>query len=169
MEEWREIEGYEGLYWVSNRGRVKSAAGKSNHKKEIILRGFGARKGGYQAVWLYNGHTKVAYPISRLVASAFLPRKDSETIVVHKDGNNKNNKVNNLKWMSRSGLLNSISDEKGRYYKTATRKVKCIETNKVYCSLQEAARDVGGYSSCIHMVASGKARTHCGKHWEFVD
>lgn len=102
-EEWREIEGYEGLYQVSNLGRVKSlfrvvmrSDGKPNTVNEKILKN-GMTK-GYCAVVLCKDRKKKMYKVHRLVAMAFLSNPHNLPEVNHKDENKKNNHVDNLEW-----------------------------------------------------------------------
>ena len=106
-EEWRTIKDYEGLYEISNMGRVKSlpkCAFTSNpyftgyrHTKEKILKG-GTTKLGYKTVTLRkNGKGKFIY-IHRLVAEAFIPNPNDLPEVNHKDENPANNCVDNLEW-----------------------------------------------------------------------
>ena len=92
MEEiWKEIEGFNGDYWVSNLGRVKSL----KYKKERILKP--RKQSGYYKVLLYNDK-KYEYSIHRLVAMAFIPNPDNLPQVNHKDENKANNCVDNLEW-----------------------------------------------------------------------
>lgn len=104
MEEWRDIEGYEGLYQVSNEGRVKALEryvdnywGTKQYVRERILKG-AATKGGYLEVTLCkNGKPKKFY-IHRLVADTFIPNIENKPCIDHKDTNVLNNKVCNLIW-----------------------------------------------------------------------
>lgn len=109
MEEiWKSIEGYEGLYEISNYGRVKSLerkilAGKGcNHKYNTLKERYIATKcyGKYPAVVLCkNGITK-RQTIHRLVARAFLPNPNNLPCINHKDENKLNNRADNLEWCS---------------------------------------------------------------------
>lgn len=103
IEEWREIEGYEGLYQVSNLGRVKSlfrvvirSNGKPNTVNEKILK-YGMNRGYCAVVLCKNGKRKM-YKVHRLVAMAFLSNPHNLPEVNHKDENKKNNCVDNLEW-----------------------------------------------------------------------
>ena len=90
-EEWRPVKDYEGLYEVSNFGRVKSL------RKNIILKPESDGVGkGYLCINLGRGNHK---KIHRLVAEAFIPRIKDKNEVNHIDGNTKNNKVTNLEWV----------------------------------------------------------------------
>ena len=98
-EIWKDIEGYEGLYQVSNLGRVKSLARKTGNQynKENILSKERTRKGYYRVQLTKNKEHK-HYPIHRLVAIAFIPNPDNLPCVNHKDENKGNNCVYNLEW-----------------------------------------------------------------------
>lgn len=99
MEEiWKDIPGYEGLYKVSNLGRVKSF---------IIHNGTNTRilkprkvKDGYLMVALYNNKKRKNFQIHQLVAQMFIPNINNYTEVNHKDLNKSNNSVTNLEWLN---------------------------------------------------------------------
>lgn len=96
MEEWKDIEGYEGLYQVSNLGRVKSLW----FDKEKILKAYKNRY-GYLCIGLCKYGKKKTYKIHRLVASAFIENSNNYPEVNHKDEVKTNNNVNNLEWCTR--------------------------------------------------------------------
>ncbi|MDR0629047.1 MAG: NUMOD4 motif-containing HNH endonuclease [Treponema sp.] len=89
MEEWRDIPGHEGLYQVSNKGRVKSL------RNNIILKS-GKFPNGYLYAPLKVSGSQSNKTIHRLVASVFLPNPDQKKEVNHKDGNKQNNTIENL-------------------------------------------------------------------------
>lgn len=96
-EEWRDIEGYEGLYQVSNLARVRSLQRQKTRiiKPEIIHT-------GYLRVTLYkSGKTKSHY-VHILVAQAFIPNPENKKQVNHIDGNKQNNCIDNLVWVTPS-------------------------------------------------------------------
>jgi hypothetical protein len=100
MEEWRDIEGWEGLYQVSNMGRVKSfCKGKERLLSQIINRN------GYCAVHLKQGGRLYYATIHRLVAKSFIQNPDKKEEVNHIDGIKTNNRVENLEWVNRSENL----------------------------------------------------------------
>ena len=89
MEEWKDIIGYEGLYQVSNLGRVRRS-GK-------ILKG-GYNNKGYHTINLCKKGISKSFFVHRLVAIAFIPNPNNLPIVNHKDENPKNNCIENLEW-----------------------------------------------------------------------
>ena len=107
MEIWKDIVGYEGMYQVSNMGRVRSLDriivykdGRVWNCKGRILSIHDNGK-GYKFVRLSKyGKPKQEY-IHRLVATAFIDNQDNLPEVNHKDENKENNCVYNLEWCSR--------------------------------------------------------------------
>ncbi len=102
-EEWRNIKDFEGLYQISNYGRVKSLERyRKLYSKLIyvpeIIRKNGYDKDGYQILPLNNNSKKYIRKIHRLVAEAFIPNPENKKCVNHKDCNRWNNNVNNLEW-----------------------------------------------------------------------
>lgn len=89
IEEWRDIVGYEGLYEVSNLGRVR--------RNGKILKPSKVRHGYLQIALYKNGIYKRFY-IHRLVAYAFIPNPNSYPEVNHRDEDKTNNTVDNLEW-----------------------------------------------------------------------
>lgn len=96
MEVWKDIKVYEGLYQVSNYGRVKSL---NYHltKKEMVLKA-SPDCGGYLKVVLYKNGKRKHFLVHRLVAEAFLPNPDNLPQINHKDEDKTNNIVENLEW-----------------------------------------------------------------------
>ena len=100
MEEWKDIKGFEGAYQISNQGRVRSLPRQGTRTTES--RSISYTHDGYAKVRLiFCGKDKTAR-IHRLVAEAFIPNPNGKETVNHKDGNKKNNAVENLEWADRS-------------------------------------------------------------------
>ena len=105
QEIWKDIEGYEGCYQVSNLGRVKSLdrnvkGNKSNYIRTGKILSPKTHRNGYLVVGLCTDRKIKMYYIHRLVAQAFLPNLDRLPQVNHKDENKTNNNVENLEWCS---------------------------------------------------------------------
>ena len=107
-EIWKDIKGYEGLYQVSNLGRVKSlerkvlrSDGTSLAISERILK-LGKNARGYLSVQLCANGIVKCFRVYRLVAQAFIPNPDNKPQVNHIDGNKQNNRADNLEWATRS-------------------------------------------------------------------
>ena len=98
MEEWRDIEGYEGLYQVSSNGRVRSLdryvknKGKLDFRKGKILT-TSNRKNGYLSVSLSKDGVITTHSVHRLVATAFIPNPNNSPMINHRDENPSNNRV----------------------------------------------------------------------------
>ena len=107
MEEWKSIPGYEGLYEVSNLGRVRSVERCDRFNRKIVSKILKPNYvSGYLRVGMYKNKTFKYYLIHRLVAQAFLPNPDNLPQVNHKDEDKSNNRVDNLEWCDRSYNMN---------------------------------------------------------------
>ena len=100
-EIWNNIEGYEGLYQISNQGRVKSL----KQGKERILKPANNGK-GYLQVQLYKNGEKKMCLIHRLVALTFIPNPQNLPQVNHKTEDKTDNRVENLEWCSSKYNMN---------------------------------------------------------------
>ena len=102
-EIWKPILGYEGLYQVSNKGRVKSLSRivSCRNKFQSLLPEKLLKQGctkGYFHVSLAKESVKKIFKVHRLVAIAFIPNLQNKPVINHKDLNPKNNFVENLEW-----------------------------------------------------------------------
>ena len=106
MEEWRDVVGYEGLYQVSNLGRVKSLP-KYNRKDSYIMKPTIRKRDGRVSVILCkNPSHRKRITVHRLVAIAFVDNPHGYTEVNHKDENPQNNRADNLEWCTRKYNMN---------------------------------------------------------------
>lgn len=99
-EIWLNIHGYEGLYQVSNLGRVRSLdrhVGK--RKAKGVIKKQWLNKDGYYAVGLFKEGKEREYTVHRLVAKAFIPNPDNKDTVNHKKGK-LDNSANSLEWLT---------------------------------------------------------------------
>ena len=105
-EEWKDIVGFEGLYQVSNLGRIKCLEhkcpgrykGKFRTVKEHMMKPAENKTNGYMYVSLSNSDRGRTITVHRLVANAFLPNHENKPILNHKDEDKHNNCVSNLEW-----------------------------------------------------------------------
>lgn len=112
-EEWRDIQGYEGLYQVSNLGRVRSCDrfvkcgyGKNRTVRQQIIKP-SILNTGYYYVSLCREHTMKSFCVHRLEAIAFLPNPEKKKEIDHIDGNRLNNSLDNLRLVTPKENMNN--------------------------------------------------------------
>ena len=117
-EEWKSIKGYEGLYMVSNLGRVKSLCGFNGHeyvKRKKILNPYKQKAGKnyYRSVVkLSKDGSRKDFKVHRLVADAFIPNPELKSNINHIDGNPLNNRVDNLEWCTqKENIIHAIDTD----------------------------------------------------------
>lgn len=133
MEEiWKDIKGYEGLYQISNLGRVKCLPKiiRNRKYKEIIKSPSLAGKGYYRLILCNNGKNKAFY-IHRLVAQAFIPNPNNLPQVNHKDENILNNCVDNLEWCNNKQNINYGLHNFRKYISLAVKNLKEKKPNEI--------------------------------------
>lgn len=119
MEIWKDVQGYEGLYQVSNLGNVKSTKRQGTCGGSLKQR---ADKDGYMCVVLAKHNKMKNYFVHRLVATAFIDNVNLFPYVNHKDENKANNVVSNLEWCT--ALYNNT------YNNIHTRKILTRQKNR---------------------------------------
>lgn len=164
-EEWRDVVGYEGIYQVSSLGRVMRTSCRGVAKQRILCTIYHSR---YMVVTLYKNGKGKQMLVHRLVAQAFIPNPDKLSQVNHKNGNRKDNRVENLEWVTAEENIMHSYYALGHIEQTG-RKIRCVESGKVYSSTKEAERDTGIWSSNISMAIHGKIQQTKGLHWEIVE
>lgn len=105
-EIWKPIPNFEGLYEVSNLGRVKRLdkyINCRNYKKRLLKEKIMKpirHRDGYNYVRLYNNKKIKIVSVHRLVAETFISNLENKSQINHIDGNKTNNNVNNLEWVT---------------------------------------------------------------------
>lgn len=183
QEIWKEIVDTNGIYQVSNIGRVRSVdrivnyiGGKSIFTKGKILKCYN-HTGGYIGVDLYIDKKRVKRFVHRLVAQTFIDNPLNKPEVNHIDENKKNNNVENLEWVTDSE--NKLHLSYGRRCAETRRKLKCgwkpviqfdlnmVEINR-YENVRLASQNVGIDESSISKCCRGKLQT-CGNYiWRYA-
>lgn len=101
-EIWKDIEGYEGLYQVSNLGKIKALPRKTGftyNKKERIIKQYKNRKGYYITQLSKNGVPKTII-VHRIVAKTFVINQNNKAQVNHINCNKEDNRAENLEWVT---------------------------------------------------------------------
>lgn len=93
-EQWKSIQGYEGLYEISSFGRIKSLP-KNGSKKEMFLKLDG---GQYPHINLNKNNKHRRVKLHRLLAIHFIPNPNNHPIVNHKNGKKSDYRLDNLEW-----------------------------------------------------------------------
>lgn len=169
-EVWKDIKGYEGLYQVSNLGRVKSLH-KGNEGKIMNQT---ISKEGYLRVHLCKDGKKKTIDVHRLVAIAFIPNPDNLPCVNHKDEVKSNNVVTNIEWCSYSynnkyGTGNNNRTETKKNTWNIKKYENLIEqyTNKgsfiaTYKDIETASKYTNIPIKNIERCINGKIKSICG-------
>lgn len=115
FEIWKDITGYEGVYQVSNFGRIKSLGrflkrGESKIFVDEFIMSGGSTPIGYKTVSLTKNKVRKAFSVQRLVAEAFIPNPEGKPEVNHIDGDKLNNNYTNLEWCTRRENLQHAYD-----------------------------------------------------------
>lgn len=156
-ELWKDINGYEGLYQVSNFGNIKS------RNKKLLKPAL--NKSGYYMVNLFKHNIGKSHYIHRLVAEAFISNPSNLPYVNHKDENKLNNSADNLEWCSFNYNCN-YGTRNQRLAEKHNVAVAQYDTKgnllNVFKSQSAAAEAVGGNQQNISSCCRGKQKTHRG-------
>ena len=178
MSEFKDIKGYEGLYKVSDDGRIYSCRSKrclkpicSQEYCHVTLRG--------------EGRTPKTFSVHRLVALAFLENPENKPTVDHINGNKNDNRVQNLRWATAKEQMENQSEEgKKERLEKAIEKARRINSKavamvdmksedvcKIYESSTQASLEMFGTTknnSLINRCAHGKKPSAYGYKWLFI-
>lgn len=169
-EEWRDITGFEGLYQVSNLGRVRSLpkTGSGGHNGIILSQN--KDKDGYLLVHLYINRKRISCKVHRLVAKAFIPNPNNLAQINHKDEIKDNNCFTNLEWCS-SSYNNSYG--KGKINRANSKKVPILQLDmddniiREWDSSKEIEHSLRFNHSNITNCCKGRYKSMYGYKWRY--
>lgn len=163
IEEFRDIPGYEGMYEVSNLGRVR-------RNGKILKPSKNRTDGGYLQVVLYKNGTSKTFTIHRLVAYAFIPNPQNLPQINHKDEDKTNNAVDNLEWCDHKYNINYGTRNKKAAISLSKPILQYDKTGnfiREWPGVRKAEEETGIYNSDISRCCSGKLKTAGGYLWKF--
>lgn len=172
-EVWRDVKGYEGLYQVSNMGRVKSLGRKDRFGrviKERILEP-AVTHNGYLRVGLHVDGKRKMLRVHRLVCEAFHENPDNKSEVNHVNEDKTDNRACNLEWSTRTENCNHGSRNE-RVAKALSKPIGQFSLDgkliKVWQSACEARRQTGFDQGYVGAVARGKFKQAYGFIWKYI-
>ena len=164
-ETWKDIAGYEGLYQVSDLGRVRSL----KYEKVRLMKPRDNGCGYFQISFRREGKRKL-FLVHRLVAEAFIPNPSNFPIVNHKDENPANNAVDNLEWCTAKYNLNYGTCRariSAKHSKAVLQYDKSGNLVKEWSSALEVQKQTGFARSNISKCCRGKYKSAYGYVWRF--
>jgi len=169
MEVWMDVPGYEGLYRVSNMGRVLGL------RKNTMLKPQ-SRRHGYLCVWLYKDGKTEQMSVHRLVASVFCPKPYGHDEVNHINEDKTDNRAENLEWCTH--FENSIAGTRSKRISKANtngkRSKRIVQLSMSgdfiaeFPSLAEAQRQLGYAAGNILRCIQGKYAHAYGYMWQYA-
>ena len=171
-EYWKDIPNYEGLYQVSNLGRVKRLESavwngyKYVSKKEHILKPHTNTHGYPSVILCKNGKHHKNHRVHRLVAQAFIPNPQNKPYIDHINTIRNDNRIENLRWATREENDHNPITLKNRIGKCGI-KIKCLNTGEVFVSSGEARRKLGISVGNIIGCCKGKRKSAKGYKFEY--
>lgn len=164
MELWKDIVGFEGLYQISNLGRVKSFPKRCNGGQERILKP-GIMGCGYLHVCLCKNRQKTYKSVHCLVAEMFILNPDKLPEVNHKNSIKTDNHVENLEWCTslgnkRHAVLAGLTAKgvKNARHVLTEQQVREIRVRYVphKCSMSYLAREFNVSKGCIQKIIESR-------------
>lgn len=185
VEYWIAMPGYEGAYMISSWGRAKSI----RFKEDRILKPCANKNTGYIQYHLSKNNKQINCYAHRKVGEAFIPNPNNLHCINHRDENIKNNRVDNLEWVSQKENVNYRGAQERRV--ESLRKFKNTNPEKynkryiyhmkpvaqytlegilvtTYPSLAEAGRQTGFLKGQISRCCNKKQKSAYGYIWKFI-
>lgn len=172
---YKAIKGYEGVYEINELGQVRSVDRIVKLKDGSIRKRQGKKlklfvnKLGYSTIRLQKNGIAKTYLVHRLVAEAFLPNPDSLLEIHHLNHDRKDNRIQNLMWVSRS-------EQRDEHWRAAQSKTKGNRLrvvgngiDKIYNSAKAVERELGVNRYDVMRVAKGIYKKTKGYKIYFAD
>ena len=166
QEIWKDIPNYEGIYQVSNLGKIRSC--RTNKIRKQIK-----QRSGYMRIILTKNKKQKAFSVHTLVAKCFVENTNNLPYVNHIDGNKENNISDNLEWVTASqNMIHAISKGLIKHHPWSV-KVSQYSLNgefiKKWDRMADAARFLGCHHSQISDCCRGKQNTCKGYIWKYAE
>lgn len=159
-ETWKDIPDYEGLYQVSNFGKIKSLYNYKRNGTNILTPKI--RRGYYQ-IGLRKNKKRKWIAVHRLVALAFIPNPNNYKCVNHKDENTLNNNIDNLEWCTHK-YNNCYGTRIERVKEKTSKKILQYDLKgnfiKEHPSISSAARELKTSTGNISNCCNGHPKYH---------
>lgn len=159
-EIWKDIKGYEGLYIVSNMGRIKSL--NYNHTGEEKIMKTRKRENGYYYLNLCKNNVRHSINVHRIVAETYIPNPENKPYIDHINTIRDDNRVENLRWVTPKENCNNpltlgkIRKHKNIYQYTLDNKLIMI---------WDDYKDIKYEHSGLYKALKGKYKTYKGFKW----
>lgn len=174
---WKDIEGYEGLYQINGFGNIKSLYFKKNLAKEKMLKKYLNNK-GYEFICLYKNKIKKQFLVHRLVVQSFISNINNLE-VNHKNGIKTDNRVENLELCSRSYNNKEayrMGLKKPTYNQNLNKKKVILKIDPIKntviekcLGIKKTAKTLGVSKSALIDSLQGRIKTCGGFKWVYKD
>ncbi|MCI9608520.1 MAG: hypothetical protein HFJ94_10165 [Muribaculaceae bacterium] len=161
-EIWRDIKGYEGIYMVSNLGRIKHIDNAGRERLRIPA----PTPNGYMRMTLSHNGKRKTISVHKEVALAFIPNPNNLSTVNHKNFDKTNNSADNLEWLSiKDNILHAKNAGKNNRIPIQQYSING-ELIKEWESAFQVEKELGYFSTSISRLCRGKGKTYKGFIWK---
>ena len=170
IEEWRPVKGWEGVYSVSNLGRIRSesrfvkSGNPAGRTPRVRIMHQATKKTGHKTIMCHDGARRQRLHVHRMVMLAFTDGPPTPLHeVAHNDGNATNNVISNLRWATRSEnhrdkLAHGTHNRGDRHPNMKLTNAQVHEIRKASGTCQQIAEKYGVTFQHIAAIRAGKAR-----------